>query len=147
MTISERRSVSSLPKSSMSFSLYSFIKDGAMGLGTRLSPGPSKGVLIVRGGDDDIDPDSLIRGCGGRSRLPSWGHEVPELCRGDREGSRWAKEKRLFVFLWPFVVGWRLVHFRSGRFWVPIFINAEKRKNLQFHSLGFGWIRMIMSQR
>lgn len=74
-------------------------------------------MSVVRGGDDDIDPDPLVRGSGGGSRPPSWGgHEFPELCRGDREGSRWAKEKRLFVFLWPVVVGWRLVHLRSGVF-------------------------------
>jgi|DEB19_MinimDraft_3_1074340.scaffolds.fasta_scaffold04566_5 hypothetical protein len=55
--------------------------EGLWGPGIRLVQVKS----VVRGGDDDIDPDPLVRGSDGRSRPPSWGHEFPELCRGDRE--------------------------------------------------------------
>lgn len=95
----------------------------------------------------DVDPDPLFRRGDGGSCPPSWGHQFPELCRGDREGSRWAWKKSVFVFLWPFVVGWRLVHERSGRFRGPAFTNEEKGESLHSGRFGFGRMRMNMSQR
>lgn len=95
-------------------------------------------ISVVRGGDDDVDPDPLFRRGDGGSCPPSWGHQFPELCRGDREGSRWAWKKSVFVFLWPFVVGWRLVHERSGRFRGPTFYKWRKGGKFTF---GAFWIR------